>query len=176
MARPISSLESHPQRQRIIDAIVAGRPYREIAAWSSPAVTTAAISRFKSRAIAVTDQAVIAAKAAFANNDKQLQGADTKAVTRAALAVAVDPFVAALVKKDSRRERWIADAEAKPDGMDHRALAAYDRNGTVDLELHARLTGRLEQTGPNIAIQIVCPAPELPDEPAGEVIDILPGK
>lgn len=175
MANPTSSIESHPQRQRIIEAIAAGRPYREICAWSNPPVTTGALSRFKSRAIAVTDQAVIAAKAMIANNDSGLTTVNSEAVTRASLAVAVDPFVGELLRKSTRRERWISDAEGKADGMDHRALAAYDRNGTADLELHARLTGRLDSgnTTTNNTLLVMMPA-AIPHQ--SPVIDIEPGE
>jgi hypothetical protein len=165
-----------------VDAILAGQPYRDIEAWAVPAVTRGSLSRFKLAALANTRAAITAAKTAIAINDTGLAPAVTNGVTKAVLAAAADPFIGEIFERKARRERWIHAAEGKladPASTvdpDHKALAAHDRNGGQDLELHARFANRLDSGGPNIAIQIVCPAPELPDEPAGDVIDILPGK
>lgn len=155
MANTISTLETHPQRLRIIEAIVAGRPYSEIEAWSNPPVNRGALSRFKRRAIAVQDQAVKDAKIAIANNDKGLDAADLPAVQRLALSAAADPFILRALKSDARRESWMVKAENKED---YRTLASLDRNDLTSQEFQARLAGRLESVAPQTNIMIVVPA------------------
>lgn len=154
MAKPVSTLEQHPQRLRIIEAISAGRPYSEIEAWSNPPVNRGALSRFKRRAIAVQDQAVKDAKRAIANNDKGINPADLPAVQRLALNSAADPFILRALKSDARRDAWMAKAETDED---YRVLASLDRNDLTSQEFQARLAGRLETTAPQSNIMIVIP-------------------
>jgi hypothetical protein len=47
-----SSIDNHPQRSQIIDAILAGRPVREIASWTRPPMSAMAVQRY--RALHVT--------------------------------------------------------------------------------------------------------------------------
>jgi hypothetical protein len=47
MARP-STIESHPQKKRIIQALLDGQSVRNIAAWTKPPVSYLAIQRYKS--------------------------------------------------------------------------------------------------------------------------------
>lgn len=148
MARPVSSLESHPQRQKIIDAIAAGIPYRDISSWTQPPVTPMALSRYKRSAVDTLIRNVTSAKAAIANNDSDLTVVNNEAVTRAALSVASDPFLLAAQKQSDRRGRWIREIEDAGDytdsGPDYATLAKLDRNDLTALELHARLAGRLD--------------------------------
>lgn len=176
MARPVSSLESHRQRQQIIDALVADTPYRQISAWTDPPVTIATLSRYKQHAVAVTREAVIAAKRAIANSDNGLDGVSTQAVTKAVMTVAADPFLSAVADLKADRARIKGKAE---DAGDLRTWVAADRNDLTALELHARLANRLDTQAPATNIMIVCPAgaqtaPAVAIEPDDVVIDIGP--
>lgn len=154
-----SSLEGHPQRDRIISAIVAKRPYREIAAWTSPPVTPMALSRYKSRALAVTDAAVIAAKKAIAINSKGLPSHVMDSVTQAALTVAVDPFASRALRQDARRSGWMDDLEQAPEAADYRTLAALDRNDLQAQEFSARLAGRLDADTHQVNVSVLLRVP-----------------
>lgn len=139
MARPVSSLESHPQRQKIVEAIVAETPYRLVSAWTNPKVSPAAISRFASRIKSRTADTIHQAKVAIANIDKGVTPELEQAVTRAALTAAADPFVARILKHQAT-----VDAEIGTAAGDARGIAALVSTDLKGLELHARLTGRLE--------------------------------
>ena len=159
MANPISSLESHPQRDRIVDAIVAGRSLNEIVKWASPAVTAMALSRYKRKALAVTQRHISQAQTAILNNDNGLTEVDAKAVMRATLAASVDPFIARALAQDRRRASWMDDLEQQPEAVDYRTLAALDRNDIAAQEYHAKLAGRLQDASSTTQVMIVCPAP-----------------
>lgn len=160
MAKPVSSLESHPQRHRIIEAIAANRPLTEVSAWTDPPVSRAALNRFKSRAIAEHNERIIAAKKAIANSDNELGRAEHGAVQRAALAVAVDPFLQSVMRQTERRGRWMRDIEEQGEvdperGPDYKTLAVLDRNDQSGLELHAKLAGRLDAGANQVTVQVV---------------------
>jgi hypothetical protein len=138
-----------------------------------------ALSRYKSRAMAITDAAVIAAKKAISNIDKEIRPADSLAVTKAALTVATDPFLAHAMRTTARRERWIERAETSEGGPDFRTLASLDRNDLTALELHAKLAGRLDSpSGNQTNITIVCPAVAAPEQrestDSAMTIDVTP--
>jgi hypothetical protein len=164
MARPVSCLESHPQRQKIIDDLVSGKTYRQVARQTDPPISTAAISRFASRIKRDTAASIRAAKNAIAHNDMGLGADVNQAVTRAAALVASDPFLSRAIKSDARRERWMKSAESE---ADYRALAALDRNDLSAQEYQARLTGRLEApaTGTTIVYVTMAPAVAPPTAP-----------
>lgn len=170
MARPMSTIETHPQRQRIVESICAGSTLREIAAWTNPRVTPMALSRFKAKAMAITDNAVAAVKTAIALNKNDLTQVDPKLVTKAALAVAVDPFLSRVAHLDAERERLKRVAEGN---NNLGAWSALDGNDLRALELHAKLAGRLD-AGTHIQVSVVVPgtASNAPAEPEGMVIDI----
>jgi hypothetical protein len=46
-----SSIEQHPQRQMIVDAVLAGRPVREVAASTIPRISHLSLQRFRSQHI-----------------------------------------------------------------------------------------------------------------------------
>lgn len=176
-----SSIKGHRQEQRIIDALAAGTPYRDIASWTDPPVTPMALSRYKRSAVDALLRRVTEANAAVANNDTNLTTVNSNAVTQVALAQASDPFLLAAQKQTDRRGRWIREIENAGDytdsGPDYATLAKLDRNDQTGLELHARLAGRLDAPGANQTnIMIVCPAtqqaPSVTLEPDAVVIDI----
>jgi malonyl CoA-acyl carrier protein transacylase len=161
-------------RAKIIEAIAAGRPYREITAWAKPAVTTMQLSRFKGRSVDTIIRHVTDAKVAIANNDKEIGSVESQAVMRAAMVTAADPFLRAAEKQSARRARWMDEIESAGDytdaGPDYQTLAKLDANDMKGLELHARLAGRLDAPGANQTnVLIVCG--EMPARPAPVSLD-----
>jgi hypothetical protein len=180
MASKLSSIESHPQRQKIIEAILAGSTLRQITAWANPPVSTASICRFKRNALAKVQDSLSAANLAIANRDTDLPPDSTivkqdvsLAVTRAALTAAADPFIARIQKHQATLDAAITDAAADKDARGIASLVSTDLKG---LELHARLAGRLDTPAQQTNIMIVCPAgapePAVTLEPDAVVIDI----
>lgn len=180
MAKPSSSIESHPQRKKIIDALVSGTSYRDITAWTDPPVTPMALSRYKRSSVDALLRHVTEAKSSMVNTNTGEAEINSEAVTRVALATASDPFLLAATKQMARRERWMRDIEDAGDysdsGPDFATLAKLDRNDQTGLELHARLAGRLDSGAVNQTnIMIVCgPDRQVQPEPMddGVVIDI----
>lgn len=104
-------------------------------------------------------------------------------------------LLARIQKHSLRRERWISDAEnqvlrdadglpmAGPDGkvltsLDHRALAAHDRNHQSAMELEGRLTGALLEQSNQANVQLAIympqmdasqPTPAAAAAPAGQI-------
>lgn len=173
MARPVSSIESHPQREKIIDALVSRQPYRDIEKWAVPPVTRGSLSRFASHFMRDTRAKIDAAKTAITNSGKELGDDVTASVTKAALAVATDPFLARIAKHQARADAALDAADGDARGT--AALLGADYRG---LELAARLTGRLSAGAGDIVVQVVCPAVGTQAEPADDVvtIDITPGR
>lgn len=170
MARSTSSIETHPQRQRIVESICAGQTLREIASWTNPPVSQMAISRFKSRAMVLTAKALNQATSSISKQGDSVTEQGVQAVTRAALAVAVDPFLSRVAHLDAERERLKRVAEGN---NNLGAWSALDGNDLRALELHAKLAGRLD-AGTHIQVSVVVPstARNAPAEPEGMIIDI----
>jgi hypothetical protein len=176
MARPVSSIESHPQRQKIIDALINNQTLQQIAAWTEPKVTESAICRWRRKITLQTANAISKAQTAITNRDNGLEQDCTKIATQAAMAVAVDPFLARVAQL--RQERAEVKLEARSDG-DLRTWATLDRNDLSELELHARLAGRLDTATSSLTIQLVSPAVPQAAAPATDditVIDITAGE
>jgi hypothetical protein len=169
MASVIDSLPP-AQHRKVIDALLAGKSLRKVALLAG--VSHTVVDDYKRRTFLPTLQAAqkINAVKELAQSPEQ-QIVETTTLTRASLAA--DPILSRIAHHQKTIDAAIVDASAEKKGRDIAALISTDLKG---LELDAKLTGRLDNAGPNIAIQIVCPASELPDEPAGDVIDILPGK
>lgn len=132
------------------------------------------LSRYKARAIADTDRAVIAAKQAIANNGNTLHQVSTQAVMKAALAVQADPFISRVM--ELRRDRQgVKDACLQATEVpDLATWAKLDGNDLKELELHARLAGRLDSAGPQVNVQIVIPATSAPQStPIDYADDVL---
>lgn len=142
MAAPISSIESHPQRSLIIDAIASGRPLTEVASWTAPPVHRAALSRFKTRALAEHAERVRTAKAAISLQRTQDSQVDHQAVTAIALATAIDPFAQRCLHHQGTIDKAIAATEA---GTGRDTIASLIGADVRSLELYAKLAGRLDQ-------------------------------
>lgn len=172
MAKPISQVESHIQRQRIIEAIASNRPLTEIAAWTDPPLSRAILNRFKSRAIAIHDENFRAAKRAIATQCSDQPSNSNQAIQKMALALAIDPFTQRCVQHQETIDAALVKAKAG-EGRDTIAtLIGVDLRG---LELYAKLAGRLD-AGTHIQVSVVVPGTaSTPAEPEGMVIDIKAG-
>lgn len=161
----MNACETHSKRQEIIDAILAGESSRSIASWLKPPVSHATIGRWKLKVLKTVthgmkasspqtaeikaflqDKGVIETK----SDSPSLPGNAYQDSLRQAIHGRIDARLA-------RRERWIGEAEARPvidnetgrvigNMMDHKALAAHDRNEGSDLEFLGRLNGLMQDT------------------------------
>jgi hypothetical protein len=175
-----SVIERHQQRALIDSMLVEKRPLREIGRSVTPPVSAMALHRYNEKHIKPTLEGVATLSKALQSlaegsvMDPALL--DSKSVTQAALAA--DPLLARIARHQATIDGSILDAQADKDG---RAIASLIGTDLKGLELHARLTGRLEsQQGPSVAIQIVCPAgaqqPTIKAEDGGVTIDIGPSR
>lgn len=137
-----------------MEALACNRPYREIALWADPPVTTMALSRYKRSATAHISAVIAKANAAITNNDGHLTPSVMSAVTQAALLTASDPLLARISKHQATADAEIASASG--DGRTVAALIGADLRG---IELTARLTGRLDSGAAAVTVNLVCPAP-----------------
>lgn len=166
MARTCS-IDTHPQRQKIVDALVAEQPYRDIVTWATPSVSTAALSRFKRKALAElrgiskqSDSAPI-----YDSGGHNV----TNSVSRAALTAQASPFRARLQSMWERAERSMDRAETAVRvtmdkesgeymvaGQDVAAIAPLMAQAHKNLELLGRATGELANAeGPVTNVLIV---------------------
>lgn len=157
-----STIEDHPQRKAIVDALLAGESIRRIASRISPPVSPAAVQRYRASIVAPAIRKV-QAKLLEVNATQQVNGKPVTAPVlqnrlesnaqgheariEAARSAVADPLLERLRIKNQRRERWFGFAEEKQDA---RGLAALDTCETRDLELEARLTGRLDTAPVNV--------------------------
>lgn len=184
----MTAVEKHPQRQEIIDAILAGTSLRKITETLKPTLHIATLSRYRMVLLGRASR-TLHGKSVTSSVLKDLttpgQGGDNaKEHVRKDLQHSAKKF-------KERREQWIEDAWKRPvldkeglpiqDGeggfvrqADHRALAAHDRNNMGSLEFEARLHGLLQDgaTGP-LTINAVVMMPAAPaGEEQGQVVDI----
>lgn len=154
---PTPRIESHPQKNRIIDALIAGESPKSIAAWCNPSLDHTTIWRYRRKHFAnAVDRAIASAKL-LKTEDVSTEIAPT-VVERQIVADATkadlgaDPFVSRILRKYSNYEALQRYAVKK---KDLKGFAAVDRAETSTMTLHAQLTGRLQQQGPSVAVQIV---------------------
>ena len=161
-----SEIANHPQRQKIIDAILAGQPYRDITAWTVPPVGRGVLSRFKASSFGAIRAKVREAQASLSIYDSGPRDSVPQSVTRAAMAAVSDPFMLRVLNQDKRRASWMDDLEQAPEASDYRTLAQLDRNDLVAQEYLAKLAGRLDNTASQVNVTIVqaqpsqAPAPD----------------
>lgn len=193
----MTAIDTHPQRQQIIEQILAGTPLRTIGTNAVPPLHHTTLSRFKLKLVAPAVKRMRGsspkhqeikdiARASGVFGDASEGAAEVQDAMRQRVYSAVD-------KLDDQFAGWIQDADNRAvldklgmpvrdsDGTvvrykEHRALAAHSSNMLKSLEFRARLAGLL-QDGAHSAqiitnIQLVMPRRD--DEPAGQVIDITP--
>jgi hypothetical protein len=158
----ISTITSHPQRQRIIDALVAEQPYRIIQSWAEPKVSTGALSRFKRSAIAELSGAVRQSVERHAGQASVERIYDTDGrstapavVQRAALSAVTSPFRGQLdrlrditftaIERAQSAVRVTTDKDGNQVvvGPDIAAIAPLLGQGHRNAELLGRATGEL---------------------------------
>jgi hypothetical protein len=159
------------QRQKVIDALLAGQSLRKVAKLAG--VSHTVVDDYKRKVFTPTlnaAQKLNAVKELAQSPQEQVVATTT--LTRAVLHS--DPLLARIAEHQQTVDAAIGFACDNEDPKSVAALISTDLKG---LELHARLTGRLEsQQGPSVAIQIVCPAgaqqPTIRPEDGGVTIDI----
>lgn len=213
----MSIIDLHPQRAKIIEGILAGVSCRKLASQIRPMVHHSTLGSFKLKLLQTAvkplrpqydTQRSLIDIVSIASGDKQDQAPAQR------LAEGLRSEIQGLVRaKLDRRRKWITNAESKvlrdssgtavqvsqtdSDGvvtmidlteMDHKALAAHDRNETSDLDLLARL-GQLYSEAPtgdagvralmsfgdviiNVAAGSQVPAGQVVDAIAEEVVDV----
>jgi hypothetical protein len=175
MAATIDQLPE-AQRKKVVDALLAGTALRKVAVLAG--VSHTQVAAYKRKVI------LPALQTARKVQDLNRVSGDVVGDTRNAIAltqavIQADPFIARAKALEEDRARIKAKAEEKED---LRAWSSLDKNDLSNLELHARLAGRLNDTPQTqVAIQIVCPAgmptAETPiSETLGPVIEIGVGK
>jgi hypothetical protein len=171
-----SAIETHPQRQKIIDAIISGQGCDTIARNAKPRLNKVTVWRYAKNVVKPALEKAAAGAKVLAAADLQLpppngitenQGAID--ATRAV--IAADPFVSRIQKQyDHLDEGYRLAREAR----DPRAIAAVASADSRANELHAKLEGRLDSqpTGSQVAV-VVLPVAGLPG-PAAPVPQVLP--
>jgi hypothetical protein len=161
-----SAVEDHPQRQAIIDALLAGESIRTVASRCVPPVSPASVQRYRAK---VLKPAMRIARAKLQQVQQlgsnaqspvelsRLQADLNHRANHAAQRIenAAGPLLDRLAKKAHRREEWFTIARAK---QDTRGFAALDSVDSRDIELEAKLTGAI-QTGESININVLVAVP-----------------
>ncbi|MFH1635801.1 MAG: hypothetical protein ABIG63_17555 [Chloroflexota bacterium] len=166
---PGPAIESHPNKQKIIDAMLEGKPSRYIREHFAPDLHYTTIARYKRTTLA---QHIRTARKLLQNNHTVVNS--THPAQQLAIATqqvsSAQPFVSRLKAREDRREGWMKKAEDKED---FRALAALDRNEHGDIRLEAELTGALagQQQQPG-APAVVIVMPSLPGPQPADVVDV----
>ncbi len=172
--------ETHPQRAQIIAMLMDTSrriSTRQIAETIVPPLSHATIARFRARLLGHATQNMRGSNdinrsvidlAAVSNGTGVAEPAREEFKER--IRNELQQTVAA---RKSRRERWISEAEKRPivstetgeivgNMMDHKALAAHDRNEGSDIEFTARLSGLLQDSSTGAATiraVVLMPAP-----------------
>jgi len=188
-------VEKHPQRAEIIEAILSGETLRSIAKRVVPPLNHVSLGRFKLKLIA---PAVNGLKGKTGESKRLSEIATIAGVGEPpsdAIQAARDSMKHALIEtvnaRKLRRERWISEAEKRPivspetgeivgNMMDHKALAAHDRNEGSDIEFTAKLSGLLQDSSAGAATiraVVLMPAPgdpaaQQPAEPGRLAVEI----
>lgn len=176
----MNACDRHPQKQQIIDAILAGKSLRQIATGIDPVVHHATIARFRVALLATAAQ-TMRGKSGSSQAVKQLIDScdPSKSVSEVNSNINNELRTrvhSAIDKRLTRREGWISEAESVPlrdakgkilrdaagevvTTLDHRALAAHDGNELKDLRTIAELGGLLQQSGPAVQVNAVIMMP-----------------
>lgn len=147
---PVSAVESHPQRQKIIDGILSGMSVRKVAASISPALDFNVIQRYKHSVV----KPVLLRKL---SENKSVNAVSRDATQMAIRAEVVQSPVRDRVEKLwSRIERGLDKAEDLPGGAISPFLAPLLSQAHKNVELQGTLSGELQQAGStNIQVQLV---------------------
>lgn len=203
----MSVIDLHPQRQEIIEGILAGKSVRLLARTAVPPIGHSTLAVYRQTLLARAAKSLRPKEFGLNILKDTIQSADPDKMDISPaqrLAEGLRVEINGLIRaKLSRRERWIKDAEGRPvldedarpilreDGipitqMDHKALAAHDRNETADLDFLGKL-GQLYSEAPSqdagvralmsfgdVIINVAAPASsgQVVDTVAEEVVDV----
>lgn len=165
-------IDTHPDRQKIVDALLSGESLRDIAKMAG--ISHQSVARYKRSVVpkAIKNARIILQNQPVPETSKE-QIALHAEVTKAALIA--DPYVSAIASKRDRLTRCLAQAEQKED---FKSVAALDSADTRNLTLLAQLEGRLDSGNtrqPTTQVVVVMPIPQpAPREPGGPIIDVDP--
>jgi 2-phospho-L-lactate guanylyltransferase (CobY/MobA/RfbA family) len=177
MARPNSTVDCHPDRQKIIDAILAGKSLDFIAASVNPPLNRFAIWRYAKNHVApALQKSLTVAKELHRKGLVELTPDDIRELPAAQVAtrasLMAEPILARVRAHQETLDDAINGAMAEGDARSIAALVGADLKG---LELQGRLNGALSEGQTTItAIQIVVPAdvPRLQQDRQPECIDV----
>jgi hypothetical protein len=153
----VSPIDSHPAKQQIIDGILAGKPYAELARLAG--CSKMSISRYVHNVVKPAVRYMSYKRKKQKEIAKPVTGTDevVKGVThsQAKAALPIADVMARLHRRNKRREEWLDAAEQ---AEDFRALGTFDSNGLREIELECRLNGLLDnqQQISNTIISLVC--------------------
>lgn len=162
-----SVVDNHPQKQEIIEGLLAGKSVRSVSRTVNPPIAHSTLSVYRHTILARAAKGFRAnelghniLKDVIISTDPNNQ--DKAAAGRLESALRTESMSVVRSKMD-RQNRWIQQLEKTPmldsngvqvvlDGVpqfqpDHRALAAHDRNQTSDLDLLARLGQLYQEAG-----------------------------
>ena len=150
-------IDRHPQKQRIIDALLRQESPYSIAKWVNPPVNKVTIWRYRCSHIAPALQraaarAKLLEKQGLAEPNTELSPEAKQIVAEAKLDLVEDPIMARVNAKYARFDQVIPGTIAS---KDYAAFASVDKAETAALRFHAELYGRL-QPGTNFGqVQVV---------------------
>lgn len=176
----LSAVETHPEKQKIIDQLLAGRSVRAVARSVAPQVDWSSIQRYKMKIIKPAIERASAGERVLMGEGHQKQvvvapQADTEATQIARQSIQDAPvlsiFRQRLEKLNGRIDRTLDKAESAvktvrdPEtgeqvvvGADIGVMAPILNQAHKNLEMLGRATGELEPAGGSgVSIQIICP-------------------
>lgn len=173
------AVDEHPQRSKIIQWLIEGVTPGQVAKRIKPTISHVSLWRYRTEKIKPAMER--ASKSAIPMEIKEI--GITADVVPAGVkdemvqALVDDPLVSRISRRYSQFDKWLESAENKDGGPDHRALAALTTTELRAIELHARLTGRLDssQVTNNTAILVLPQSQALQaagDDPEVVVIDL----
>lgn len=173
------SVDAHPQKKHIIQALSNGIPLRKIAATLDPPLHFASLQRYKLAHIRPALRNAHA-MAKILGQDMSLSDDDLARLTATATSQAiqaqqvVDPYLSRIAKHQKTLDDSITDARADGDG---RTVAALISTDLRSLELDAKLTGRLDASaGNHTTVYVLTPQCTVsfgqPAEQLGPVVDV----
>jgi hypothetical protein len=184
----MNAVEKHPQRQQIIERILAGESMRSIGATVVPPVHHTSVARFRLKALGKATR-TMRGKSPEVLSLKELSlasGANGNAFDGIqAVSEQLRSELHNAVEADRERLRkYLADAEAAQfvdpvtgevsHNMDHGALARHIRNSLSSIELRARLSGLLQDgAGVAVNVAIAVAASPVQDEPVGITVEMI---
>lgn len=166
----MEKIETHPQRQTIIDGILAGDAVRTIAAKLEPPVHHSTITRFRMKLLGVASRN-LQSNNPTSNAIKELVSDPSGELATQRARTEIE---SALQRTHQKLAEWCDDAETGNDGKPlHQALAAHTRNNLSTLELRAKLSGLLNDGAQHIQVNIAVAGAGPIDEPHCVMIDAL---